>query len=639
MRRRGFLKAAGLCAAGTLVGGCREQARLDGGGRTGRPNILWITCEDISPCLGCYGDPYAMTPNIDRLAAEGVVYEQAYATAPVCAPSRSCLVTGLYATATGTQHLRSDVRLPDEIRCFPTHLRRAGYYCTNNFKKDYNFQDVDVWDESSPQAHWRNRPAGRPFFTVFNFTSTHQGQINGPNEQFNATYRSKLDPAVLHNPAKLPLPGYYPDTPFVREVWARYYDLITYMDGQVGEILNQVQADGLAEDTIVFFYSDHGMGLPRFKRTLYDSGLHVPLIVRLPHKHRGLCDIQPGGRTDRLVSFVDFAPTVLSIAGLTVPDVMQGTAFMGPGEGKPREYVYGAADRVDEAYELIRCVRDRRYKYIRNFMPHLPYIQPSAYCDQAEIMQELRAVAASGRLDFAQKAIWSVTKPLEELYDTQSDPHELVNLAETNDHAAVLNRMRKALRAWLLETRDTGFMPEAEMHIRCEGSTPHETAQSDESYPLERVLAAAELTGSGRVDEMIRSAGDEDAAVRYWAVLALAQSGRKDPPVVTALFEALGDDRPNVRFTAAGALCRMGMPAKALETLATGLGEPREETVLAAAREIQWLGARARPIIEPIRAARLRFSDGADGYKNMNHAMFIVWALRAAEAACEPGPE
>ena len=235
----------------------------------------------------------------------------------------------MYATSLGTQHLRSEVELPEKIKCFPEYLRAAGYYCSNNYKKDYNFIDVNVWDESSREAHWRKRKSGQPFFSVFNFVSTHQGQINGSDEEFLANYGSKLKPEERHDPAKVFLPPYYPDAPFVRKIWAHYYDLITFMDKQVGDLLSQLEADGLADDTIVFFFSDHGLGIPRFKRTLYDTGLHVPLIVRFPQRYRHLAPHQPGGRTGRLVSFVDFGPAVLSLAGLPTPIYMQGRPFLG----------------------------------------------------------------------------------------------------------------------------------------------------------------------------------------------------------------------------------------------------------------------------------------------------------------------
>ncbi|MBA7715319.1 Ulvan-active sulfatase [subsurface metagenome] len=263
-----------------------------------------------------------------------MLYTNAFATAPVCAPARSCLITGVHATSLGTQHLRSNIKLPKQIWCFPQYLRAAGYYCSNNYKKDYNFTDINVWDESSQEAHWRKRRPGQPFFSVFNFTSTHQGQINGSDEEFFAKYRSQLKPEERHDGSQIPLPPYYPDTPIVRKIWARYYDLITFMDKQVGDLLGQLEEDGLADNTIVFFFSDHGLGVPRFKRTLYDSGLHVPLIIRFPGRYRNLSPVKPGKKTNRLVSFVDFAPTVLSLVGLPIPGYMQAECFLAARQGR-----------------------------------------------------------------------------------------------------------------------------------------------------------------------------------------------------------------------------------------------------------------------------------------------------------------
>jgi N-sulfoglucosamine sulfohydrolase len=638
LRRRDFLKGAGVLASGVSLSGCALalEGRQGPESAADRPNILWITCEDINPYLGCYGDAWAVTPNLDALARQGVRYTRAFATAPVCAPSRSCLITGVYATSLGTQHLRSEVKLPQRIKCLPEYLRAAGYYCSNNYKEDYNFTAADAWDESSDRAHWRKRRPEQPFFSVFNFTSTHQGQINGSDEEFFAKYRSKLDPEERHDPAKIMLAPYYPDTPFVRNIWARYYDLITFMDKQVGNLLGQLESDGLAENTIVFFFADHGLGIPRFKRTLYDSGLHVPLIIRFPDRYRQLSPVKTGSDADRLVSFVDFAPTVLSVVGLPVPGHMQGSAFLGRPAGRVREYLFGASSRVDEVYELQRCVRDRRYKYIRNFMPHLPYIQPSEYPDRAEIMQELRRVAAEGTLTGPQRSWWLPTKPVEELYDTQADPHEVNNLADSPRHGRTLRRLRKILREWIIETHDTGFMSEAEMHIRSAGSTPYETSREPGRYPIRRVLSAAELVGKGpaELNRLIELLEDGDGAVRYWAAVALAALGPAAKPAAEALGRVLDDDHPDVRFVAAAALCKLGLCQKALDVLARGLEDPRETVVLRAAREIQGIGVAACPIAPQIKAARGRCRNADGSYRNNNHATFIDWALKCALENC-----
>ena len=629
--RREFLKNAGLSAGAMLVAGCAGPVASKAGDKNDRPNILWITCEDISTWLGCYGDDFADSGNIDALAARGVRYLNTYVTAPVCAPMRSCLITGVYATSLGTQHLRSDVKLPAHIKCFTEYLRKAGYYCTNNYKKDYNFKDVNAWDESSNTAHWRKRKAAGPFFSVFNFTTTHQGQINGTDEQFHAKYGHQLEHHERHDPAKVTLPPYYPDSPMIRKIFARYYDLIALMDRQVAGILKQLDEDGLAENTIVFFYSDHGTGIPRHKRVLYDTGLQVPMIIHFPEKYKRLAPTRAGRTTDRLISSVDFAPTILSILGLAIPDYMQGSAFLGPRTAKPRRYIYGASSRVDEAYEMSRCVRDKRYKYIRNYLPHLPLIQPSAYPDKAEIMQELRRLVAKGGLTKAQQAMWD-PKPAEELYDTHTDPLELNNLIDSAKHRKIIARLRSALRQWMIDIKDVGLLSEAEMLLRAAGSTPYEVARQPGKFPIERILSAAELVASDTadMDTLQRSLKDADAGVRYWAVIAVTQL-KQSPPLVRAI-EPLGKDpNPNVRFAAAGLLAEWTGSSNALSVLVKGLDDPHGPTALYAARELELLEKKAAVVLEKIKKAR---QANFQSQRHKDYKMFIDWALTGLLRSC-----
>jgi uncharacterized sulfatase len=365
-----------------------------------RPNILWISCEDMSPNLGCFGDSYSTTPNLDALAAKGVRYTQAFATSGVCAPSRSCIITGVFPSSLGSHFMRCKATLPDFVKCFPEYLREAGYYCTNNSKTDYNFDHPkSAWDESSNKAHWRNRPDGTPFFSVFNITVTHESQIRLRGDAFQKITQ-RLKPEQRHDPAKVTLPPIYPDTPEARRDWANYLDCITTMDAMAGDLLRQLGEDGLADDTIVWFFSDHGVGLPRAKRWLYDSSLHVPLIIHFPPKfQRRAIGNKPGETDERLVSFVDFAPTVLSLAGVIIPDHMQGQAFLGgQAAPSPRLYVHGIRDRMDERYDLIRAVRDRRFKYIRNYMPGVPYAQVLNYAELGPTLQSMRRLHHEGSL-------------------------------------------------------------------------------------------------------------------------------------------------------------------------------------------------------------------------------------------------
>jgi uncharacterized sulfatase len=411
-----------------------------------RPNVLWITCEDTSPDLGCYGDKYAVTPNLDKLAAEGARFTNAFTHAPVCAPSRSGIITGMYPTTIGTLHMRSQGVPPPNVKCFTEYLRAAGHYCTNDVKTDYNFAcPLTAWDECRKGADWRGRAKGQPFFSVINIVCSHESQswdING-----------KLE----HDPDKAVLPPYYPDTPVVRKNWARCYDQVTKMDGFVGGILKRLADDGLADSTIVFFYGDHGRGLTRAKRWVYDSGTHVPLIVRWP----GV--IKPGSVREDFACFIDLAPTMLSLAGVPIPKYMQGRAFLGTQAGQEPQYVFAARDRMDETYDIIRAVRDKKYKYIRNFQPEKPYTQEIKYMDKMPILQEMRKLNAEGKLQGAPALFFRATKPKEELYDITADPHEVNDLADKPEHQEALKRMREALEKWMKDTGDLGLMPEDEL--------------------------------------------------------------------------------------------------------------------------------------------------------------------------------
>jgi uncharacterized sulfatase len=433
-----------------------------------RPNILWISTEDISPDLGCYGDSYAVTPNIDKLAARGVRYTNVYSHSGVCAPTRSGIITGMYPTTIGTHHMRCKGVPPAYVKCFSEYLRAADYYCTNNSKTDYQFDPPpSAWDESSRKAHWRNRGKNQPFFAVINFTTSHESQIRNRSKGMLDRIAA-LKPHEKHDPDKAVLPPYYPDTPLVRKDWAQYYDIITLMDKQVANVLKQLQDDRLADDTIVWFWGDHGRGLPRGKRWIYDSGLRIPLIIHVPAKWRKLAmpenpdAVKPGTVNDDLVAFIDFAPTMLSLAGIKIPDHIQGKAFLGSQKAEPREYIFAARDRMDEAYDLIRAVRDKRYKYIRNYMWYVTRGQDINYMNQMPTMQEMRRLNAEDKLKGPQKQYFEETKPVEELYDTATDPHEVKNLASDPKYKDVLRRMRVIHAKWVRETRDMGLIPEPE---------------------------------------------------------------------------------------------------------------------------------------------------------------------------------
>jgi len=602
MKRREFVKSTGLVLSGTALQARELLAHLRQSDR--RPNILWITCEDLSLHLGCYGDTYAKTPNLDRLATEGVRYEKAFATAPVCTPARSCLITGMFADTLGTEHLRGVQPLSPTIHCFTEYLRQAGYYCSNNVKEDYNFQAPAAWDESSNTAHWRKRPEGKPFFSVFNLMATHQSQTRYVGEEFRKRSES-LPPEQRFDPAEAPLPPYYPDTPIVRENVAALYTQTEIMDAQAQDLLDQLAEDGLAEDTIVFFYSDHGDGLPRAKRWLHDSGLQVPLLVRFPPKYSGLAPAPRGSATDRMVSFVDFAPTVLSLAGVSIPEQMQGTAFLGTQAGEPRRYIMAARDRIDEGLEVSRAIRDERFKYIRNFLPHRPRMQRSFYSELTPIRQEVRRLYAEGALHGDAAYLMAPTKPPEELFDTHADPFEMHNLAADSAYQDTLVRLRRALFDWMLEIRDTGLLPESELLARSHGRMPVEVMGSDAVYPLARILETADLVGRGpsMLPKLTTALVDEDSAVRYWGAVGLAAMGAEAAPAVPSLRLRLQDDSPAVRIAAAEVMCQLGYGDVALPVLAACLADDDITVRLQTAQVLIVLGDKTRPIVDDMKAA------------------------------------
>jgi uncharacterized sulfatase len=580
-----------------------------------RPNILWITCEDTGPQIGAYGDAYAVTPHLDRLAQRGMIYLNAWANAPVCAPARTTIISGLYPPSTGSEHMRSFARLPAHMKMFPALLRETGYYCSNNSKEDYNLQKTGtVWDDSSTKAHWRNRKAGQPFFAVFNLTTTHEGQIRKRPHQ------------LTHDPAKVRVPAYHPDTPEVRRDWAQYYDMIGLMDTQAGQILADLDQAGLAQDTVVFFFGDHGSGMPRSKRWPYDSGLRVPLIVHIPEKFRHLAskEYAPGAQSSRLVGFVDLAPTMLSLTGEKPPDYHQGRAFLGPFEKAPSRYLHGFRGRMDERYDLVRSTRNDRYVYIRNYLPNKIYGQHIAYMFQTPTTRVWKKLYDNRQLQPPQTFFWE-PKPMEELYDLQQDPDEVFNLAGSWQHQTVLERFRHAQSKWLRNIRDVGFLPEGEIHERSKTSTPYEMGHDRRQYPMDKILRTAELAsalGYPAEEELTRTLRHADSAVRYWAVQGLLIRGPRAVRFARApLCRALSDTSPYVRVVAAEALAKYGEPGDLEPSLSVlgPLANPEKNGVfvsLSALIVIDELGHRAdslRPLIGALPrqdpAAHARFNE------------------------------
>ncbi|MFO1000319.1 MAG: sulfatase [Planctomycetaceae bacterium] len=498
-----------------------------------RPNIVWISCEDISPQLGCYGDSTAMTPNLDKFAKESTLFTHAFSCHGVCAPSRTGIITGMYPISLGANHMRSKVILPDHVKLFPQYLKEAGYYCTNNSKTDYNlvWNQKAVWNESSGRAHWRNRPTREtPFFAVFNLTMTHESKV-WPKGWIDVV--KDLPESQRHKAEDMIVPPLYPDTPAVRADLARLADIITVMDQEVGTLLQELSEAGLAENTIVMFWSDHGNGLPRSKRWTYDSGSHVPLMVRVPEKLRDEIQAAPAGtKDDRMVSLIDLGPTVLSLAGIPLPAHMHGIPFLGKHSNEGRDYIYGARDRLDERFDMVRTVRSRTHRYVRNLMPWRPALQHVAYGEQNEILREMRKLLAAGELAPQSSQWFKSPRAAEELYDLEKDPWELVNLANDPAHKATLETLRAECDRWQVEVRDVHLLPEIMLdEAEREYGSRWKTFQGDEGkHRIQRLLEAAKQTSHLDPATATAASGqlDSDPAIRWWQLTLLSRAGNAE---------------------------------------------------------------------------------------------------------------
>ena len=579
-----------------------------------RPNILWLTSEDNSVAwMGCYGNPQAQTPNLDMLAKEGFLYENCFANAPVCAPSRSTWITGMLAISNGTFPMRSRYTIPhDRIPYYPDLLRAAGYFTANCRKTDFNIggrDDADCWDRNDA-VNWKQLEQNQPFFQVINFAECHESAAHGSVEN------TKHDPANIH------LRSYHPDLPGVRKSYAKYYDAIERMDASVARYLNQLDAHGLTDNTIVVYNSDHGGVLPRSKRYIFSSGLHCPLIIRIPEDYRALWPAEkPGTRLNRLVSFVDMPKTWLHLAGVETPDTMQGRIFIGDGAEKERELHFAFRGRMDERVENARAVCDKRYLYIRNYMPYIPWMQKLHYLWRMQATKDWAEHVKNGKASELQARFFHPKGWGEELYDMQADPDNVNNLAGDPAYSDVLNRMRAGLRKQQLEVFDTGLLPESEMVKRAKVHqlTIYDMVRDPKLYDLAGLLDAADLAleqKAANLPALHDMLEHKDAGIRYWGTVGCFLLKDADP-----LEPLLTDPSHEVRAMAAWALIRAGKKDDGLACLEQML-KTKSYATLTVLNMLDWIGEDAKQLRSTVSSLRLQSYEA----RMQQNLLGVIWA-------------
>ena len=532
-----------MAATSALVAGAVKAS--PSAGATAKPNILWLVSEDNNPYIGAYGDKLAHTPNLDALAKKGVLYRNAFSNGPVCAISRFGILTGVYAeSCSPAQHMRANAHLPKELKTYPQYLREAGYYCANNWKEDWNCDAAgkEIWDDSSHTAQWYHRPPGKPFMAVYNDFTTHESQLF-----YDTLGRVK--------PVDVRVPDFLPDTPAVRQDIASYYNRIEIMDKNCGDRLAQLEKEGVADDTIVFYYSDNGGVLPRSKHFAFDEGLRTALIIYVPPKWQHLAPAPAGSEVTTPVSFIDLVPTLLSLIGQPKPPHMPGRALLGPFKGTPEELAFGSRDRMDERYDFVRTACDGRYRYIRNYNPDRPAGIPEAFAWMLKSYQSWESEHLAAQLNPVQDRFFQA-RPYEEFYDLHEDRDGTRNLIDDPKHQRRIATMRRALNRHMLAINDNGFIPEG---AAAEGYFP---SRDRKAYPLEKLMVLGERAAQRKASNLAffrSNLTDENPIVRYWAangIRGLGKAGASGRPVLEAM--AASDTSVHTRIAAAHALAALG---------------------------------------------------------------------------------
>ncbi len=578
-----------------------------------KPNILWITIEDTSPhFIGCYGNNNASTPVIDELAAEGVRFENAFSTGTVCSPSRTAIITGVKTYKAGTGNHRSAISVPDYMKGFPYYLQQQGYYTSNNKKTDYNVADekgytAEAWHESADTAGWWNRAKGQPFFAVFNFMDSHQSRtMTHTYGWYKKQVLNKLSEEERITEDDFEMPPFYNDTPKMRKQFARVYNSLKLTDNKVGALLQRLEADGLKENTIIFFYADHGEGIPRGKTNGINLGYRVPFIAWFPEKYKHLSPWGTGGvLTDDLVSFEDLAPTVINLAGGVIPDHMTGRVLMGENTSQKAEHLVLSSDRADNGIDLVRTVTNGKYIYSRNFMPYIPEARYIRYMEISEIKQLMRTDLNQNKLNPIQKRLFE-SRATEFLYDVENDQWELNNLAENPSHQELLNEMRALLKKEMLDSRDILLMPEYELELIAKTQAPYEYRLSND-YAINEILESAWLAGI-RNDEtaamQIENLSHTNKIVRYWAAVGLrSQSNELLLSYQKELKQAMSDHYAPLAITAAAMVYNQFNDSEAETILKRYLLHENDMLALLTIHYLMYVDNK-EPFVETVKASR-----------------------------------
>jgi N-sulfoglucosamine sulfohydrolase len=572
-----------------------------------KPNFLWISNHDSSAWnYGCYGDRFADTPNIDRLAAEGVRYTNAFTAGPICSPSRTSIYTGMHPTTLGTHHHRSAILRPPGVELLNKMLADSGYTCTEPDGDINLYVSREEHNQYlSPSEFWESRPEGKPFFLYHKLGSSHASVFKLTPDEARTQRSALLEDDELHDPKDVPVPSFVPDTPLFRERMALFYDALTNVDKQVGEILERLESEGERENTVVVFWGDHGTGYPRGKIHAYDDGLRIPLIIRFPEKYQHLAPKSPGATVDDLVLHMDLCATTLHLAGVPVPYHLHSQKLCGSERDEPRDFVCGARDRLDNSPEMIRTIRTKQYRYTRNFLPHQPYASfypdggffasiPTEGTKERDFWETsclpgeqkihdpdgvflmygppvmIREQGLPGR--YQEYPVWQERKPVEELYDTQNDPEAIRNLADDPTFDEVKEALREKLFGWMIETEDLGLIEETEIVLRAAGYDGVSREVGVQCDNFARILETADLARLGEPGRkaLMGRLDDPDSAVRYWAVTGLSTFDF-DNKAIERLKPLLDDESISVCLAAADYLTRAGEGSTAITAFARGL--------------------------------------------------------------------